>query len=79
MLGAYRELEQRVGGVSAGRGTKMAMVHEFLERAPGEFSSSDIQARRPTVSLDLIRRILKNERKAGRLECPGLGPNARCG
>jgi hypothetical protein len=55
------------------------MVHEFLERAPGEFSSSDIQARRPTVSLDLIRRILKNERKAGRLECPGLGPNARCG
>lgn len=77
VLSAYREFEQRVGQVAAGRGTKTALVLEFIDRVRGEFAISDVQARCPTVGVDLIRRILKREREADRLECLGRGPNAQ--
>ena len=42
----------------------------------GEFSIKDIQKRCPAVGIDLIRRILRQEREAIRLECLGRGPGA---
>ncbi len=77
ILGAYQELERRVGTVTGGRGTKTAMVLDVIGRMAGEFSVGDLQERCPTVGIDLLRRILRKERAAGRLECLGRGPNAR--
>ncbi len=77
ILDAYQELERRVGTVTGARGTKTAMVLDVIGRIAGEFSVADMQERCPTVGIDLLRRILRRERDAGRLGCLGRGPNAR--
>jgi hypothetical protein len=53
------------------------MVLEAIRNIQGEFSISELQERCPTVGIDWIRRILRQERDAGRLECLGRGPDAR--
>jgi Fic family protein len=77
VLSAYREFEKRVGLVSSAKGAKTAMVLDAVSNIPGDFSIKDLQERCPTVGIDLIRRILRQERDAGRLECLGRGPDAR--
>lgn len=77
VLSAYREFEQRVGLVTSVKGAKTAMVVDAISNLPVEFSVRDLQERCPTVGIDLIRRILRQERDAGRLECLGRGPDAR--
>jgi len=73
---AYREFESRVGDISAAKGAKTATVLEAVQSMPGDFSIKDIQMRCPAVGIDLIRRILRQEREANRLECLGRGPDA---
>jgi len=77
LLGVYQEFERRVGLVTTGRGTKTAMVLDALKHFRGNFTIRDLQERCPNVGIDLIRRILGEERNAGQLECLGRGPNAR--
>lgn len=77
VLGAYREFEQRVGTISSTKGTKKAMVLDVIKTLPEQFAISDLQEQCPTVSIDHIRRILRSERKAGRLDCLGRGADAR--
>lgn len=77
LLGAYREFENRLKLVETGKGAKTAMVLDVLNRMNGEFSISDLRERCPNVGIDLIRRILRQERRFGRLECLGRGPDAR--
>ncbi|QLE55762.1 Fic family protein [Nostoc sp. TCL26-01] len=77
LLSAYREFEQRVGLVSSVKGVKTAMVLDTINNIPGDFSIKDLQERCPTVGIDLIRRILRQERNSGRLECLSRGPDAR--
>jgi hypothetical protein len=50
---------------------------DMLEHMIGDFSARDVLERCPNVGIDLIRRILRNERKAGRLGCLGRGPDAK--
>jgi len=77
VLSAYREFETRVGVVTSTRGTKTAMVLDVITNLPREFSIRELQERCPTVGIDLIRRILRRERDAGRLTCQGRGVDAR--
>jgi len=49
----------------------------MIEKTFDTFSVSDIQRECPGVSIDLIRRVLKNLRKAKKIECLGRGQNAR--
>lgn len=77
LLSAYREFEQRVGLVTSAKGAKTTMVLEAIENLSREFSIRDIQERCPTVGIDLIRRILQQQRKAKHLECLGRGSDAR--
>ncbi len=74
---AYREFESRVGDISSEKGAKTATVLEAIRSVHGDFSIKDIQKRCPSVGIDLIRRILRQEREANRLECLGRGPEAR--
>jgi len=73
---AYREFEQRVGQVKAPRGEKTAMVFEAIGRLADPFSVAGLQGQCPGVGLDLIRKILKQQRGLGRVECTGMGPSA---
>lgn len=77
LLSAYREFEERVGYVTSAKGTKTAMVLDGISNLPKEFSIRELQERCPTVSIDLIRRILRRQREAGNLECLGRGVDAR--
>lgn len=77
LLSAYREFERRIGLVTTSKGAKTAMVMEAIRNIQVEFSTADLQERCPTVSIDLIRRILYLERKAGHLKCLGRGRDAK--
>lgn len=74
---AYAEFERRVGQVAEPKGVKTASVLEAIGRVPATFSVAELARRCPAVSLDMIRRVLKDERREGRVECLGRGPQAR--
>lgn len=74
---AYREFEQRVGQMKSPRGAKSDIIISAINKFPGPFQVSDIQRECPGVSLDLIRRILKDLRSSGEVECLGRGQSAK--
>lgn len=77
LFGAYKEFERRVGLITTGRGTKTVMVLDAIGHLRGDFNISDLQTICPNVGIDLIRRILREQRNLGKLECLGRGPNAK--
>jgi fido (protein-threonine AMPylation protein) len=74
---AYGEFEERLGEVAEPRGAKTEIVRNALARFPGEFSLADLERSCPTVSRDMIRRVIRDLQKAGQVECLGRGPGAR--
>jgi len=76
LFGAYQELEDRMTLMHTAKGAKTAMVLDVLNKMVGDFSIKDIKERCPHVGVDLIRRIMREERKLGSLECLGRGPDA---
>jgi hypothetical protein len=77
LLKAYREFENRVGIITTARGRKTTMVVDAIRNSSGEFTVKDLQARCPTVGIDLIRKILRIEKNEGRIDCLGRGPDAK--
>ncbi len=53
------------------------MIVEFIERSLGLFSVADIKYHNTGVSLDLIRKVLKDIQKEGKVHCTGRGRNAK--
>ncbi len=76
-IAAYRDFENRVGVLTTSRGAKSEMVLDAIGRFHGEFSVSELLEQCPNVGVDLVRRILKEQRKASKLICLGRGPAAR--
>jgi Fic family protein len=74
--GAYREFEDRVGQVRSPRGAKTALVQAAIEAFPGRFTLGDLERACPGVSRDMIRRVLRDLQKTGRVACLGRGPGA---
>lgn len=72
-----RELEGRVGQMAAPRGAKTQLLEQSLARLPQPFTLADVERSCPGVSRDMVRKVLKNLRHAGRLSCTGRGPAAR--
>lgn len=77
LIAAYGDFEQRVGFLTTARGAKTEMVLEAIQAMRGDFSVKALKERCPHVGIDLIRRILHQQRQAGTLECLGRGPDAR--
>lgn len=73
---AYREFQERVGRTPLPRGAKTESVQRAIESMHGSFRVSDIQRHCPGVSVDLIRRTLKELRAAGKVECSARGRGA---
>ena len=74
---AYQEFEERLGQVPTPRGEKTALIVRAVEQAVGAFRLADLQRQCPGVSIDMIRRVLKNLRAEGRVECLGRGQDAQ--
>lgn len=55
---------------------KSQMIFDAVDRFSGDFRVSDVQRICPGVSLDLIRRRLKDLKAAGKVEPSGRGPSA---
>ncbi|MCZ7645906.1 MAG: Fic family protein [Planctomycetota bacterium] len=74
---AYKEFEERVGQTAAPKGEKTGLVLEAIAALPDPFRAGDLRARCPNVSVDMIRKILKQEQKDRRVRCLGRGARGK--
>lgn len=73
---ACKELEARVTVAPPPKGEKKALVEAAILRREGPFRVADLAADCPGVSIDTIRRVLKNL-KGTKVECLGRGVQAQ--
>ena len=73
---AYREFEDRLGRLKIPRGAKTEIVQQAVAQIADEFSLTDLERACTGVSRDMIRRVLRQLKKDGRVECLGRGPGA---
>lgn len=74
---AYREFESRLGDVRSPRGAKTGLVEAAIQKRVDPFRITDLQDDCPGVGIDLIRRVLKDMRGRGLVECLGRGARAQ--
>jgi Fic family protein len=74
---AYKEFAERVGDIKAPRGAKTDHIVAAIGRFASEFTLSQLEQACPGISRDMIRRVLREQRTAGAIECQGRGPAAR--
>ncbi len=74
---AYREFEERLGGLPQPKGEKTALVQAAVRGFFGHFTVADILRICPGVGIDMIRHVLQDLRQQGVIECLGRGKNAK--
>ncbi len=55
---------------------KTEIIHVAVAQIENEFSLTDLERACPGVSRDMIRRVLRQLKKDGEVECLGRGPGA---
>lgn len=73
---ACRDFEERFESADLPRGEKSRVVRSAVTESGREFRISDIEGACPGVSRDLVRRVLRELRAEGRIECSGRGRSA---
>jgi Fic family protein len=73
---AYKEFENRVEDLNSQRGSKSERVIKTIESIGSSFRVSDIRNKCPDISIDLIRKIVKELRKQGKISSSGKGREA---
>jgi len=73
---AYKEFEDRVTRIKSPRGAKTELIERAVRDFSSEFSVSDLERACPGVSRDMVRRVLRNLKAQGNVECLGRGPGA---
>jgi hypothetical protein len=63
-------------GASCAR-DKTALVIEQIRKLPSGFSLSQVQEKCPEVSYDMIRKVLKDLKIAGKIKAKGRGVSAQ--
>lgn len=76
LVNAYRTFTSRALVLAKRRGVKTDLVLTAIESMPEGFTLRQIQQRVPGCGIELIRKICKAEKAAGRLRCLGRGPNS---
>ena len=59
------------------RGAKTALVETAIAAFPGNFTLTNLERACPSVSRDMIRRVLRDLQRAKQVVCLGRGPGAR--
>lgn len=77
LLAAYREFENRVSVMPVGRGSKTEQVRLTVLTRTQPFAISDIEARCPQVSHDMVRRVLRQMKEEGLIRSSGRGRGAK--
>jgi Fic family protein len=73
---AYAEFERRVGEAASPQGAKTELVVAAIARQAGEFRVAGLHRDCPGVSLDMVRRVLKDLQSEGKVRCLGRGRDA---
>jgi len=73
---AYRGFEERAGQIKTPRGAKTALIQAGIDAFPGDFTLGDLERACPGVSRDMVRRVLRDLQKSGKVLCLGRGPGA---
>jgi Fic family protein len=74
---AYEEFESRVGKTASPKGAKTEMVESVIGSQKEPFTINDLERACPGVSRDMVRRVLRQLKGAGRVEPLGRGPGAQ--
>ena len=77
LIRAYKELEERVGTIRTGKGSKTEQIRLSIGRRTMPFAISDIESDCPGTSRDMVRVVLRQMRVDGLLTSEGRGPAAR--
>jgi len=74
---AYKEFEERLGQMPQPRGEKTEIIKKAVAGFSGDFSVADLQKKLPGVSVDMIRRVLKDMQAEGAVGCLSRGRSAK--
>jgi len=74
---AYQALNDRSRALSGRRGVKTDMILSMIGFLQDDFSIRQLQQLLPECGIELIRKILKEQKATGKIKCMGRGPNAR--
>lgn len=72
----YREFEARLGHVKSPRGAKTEIITAAVDAFSDNFTLAELERACPGISRDMVRRVLRDLQKAGKVECLGRGPGA---
>jgi len=76
LIATYKEFETRVG-IFKGKGSKTEQVKAAIDRFVKPFSIIDIEKVCPSVSRDMIRKVLRELRDTGALSSTSMGRGAK--
>lgn len=74
---AYVPFEERAGQVKSPRGAKTALIEAAIGSLVGQFGLADVERACPGVSRDMVRRVLQEMKRNGKIECLGKGRAAK--
>jgi Fic family protein len=74
---AYREFEEKAESLKVPRGAKTGMVLKAVDSFYDSFTISELKRECPNVSVDMIRKVLKDLNKQGKIRSGGRGQSAR--
>lgn len=74
---AYKQFDDRIKSIPESKGSKSSLIAQYIQNSMGPFSVSDIKYHTPGVSIDLIRRVLKDLKKEAKIKSTGRGRNAK--
>ncbi|SEL98652.1 Fic family protein [Syntrophus gentianae] len=74
---AYGELESRLNVARCVRGAKTGQIKTAIQGFAGPFSLAELEKSCPGTSHDMVRKVLRDLRDAGSVECLGRGPGAQ--
>ncbi|MEW6097153.1 MAG: Fic family protein [bacterium] len=76
LISAYRNLEKRLEEITKLHGAKTGIVQEVINNLPSRFSMGDVIKSCPGVSRPMLRVVLENMRRQGKIELLCAGRNA---
>jgi Fic family protein len=74
---SYKTLDERIANLPNSKGNKSDLIYKFVENSITSFSVSEIKYNVPGVSIDLIRKVLKDLKKDGKIKNLSLGRDSR--
>lgn len=77
LIRSYKELEERVANLDAGKGQKSQLVIQTIEKKWKPFSISEIEEECLGISRELIRNVIREMKDQGKLIPKGKGRGAK--